>query len=139
MLHHGKHAPVPTILRPVAGIKFEISLFCVHFELYDDSSRMNLEGYKTILATSFQENATQTHQKALHIASGQWPKTPCQFSQGVYQGKEIEGLRLPKSISRFKPDWTWISSAKEETKGRNSPKQATVELATLKAGKAFQG
>ncbi len=25
MLHHGKHAPVPTILRPVAGINFEIS------------------------------------------------------------------------------------------------------------------
>ncbi len=28
MLHHGKHAPVPTILRPVAGIKFEMSSFC---------------------------------------------------------------------------------------------------------------
>ncbi len=28
MLHHGKHAPVPTILRPVAGIKFEMNLFC---------------------------------------------------------------------------------------------------------------
>ncbi len=25
MLHHGKHAPVPTILRSVAGIKFEMS------------------------------------------------------------------------------------------------------------------
>ncbi len=25
MLYHGKHAPVPTILRPVAGIKFEMS------------------------------------------------------------------------------------------------------------------
>ncbi len=28
MLHHGKHAPVPTILRPVAGITFEMSSFC---------------------------------------------------------------------------------------------------------------
>ncbi len=28
MLHHGKHAPVPIILRPVAGIKFEMSSFC---------------------------------------------------------------------------------------------------------------
>ncbi len=28
MLHHGKHAPVPTILRPVAGIKFE--MYFVH-------------------------------------------------------------------------------------------------------------
>ncbi len=25
MLHDGKHAPVATILRPVAGIKFEMS------------------------------------------------------------------------------------------------------------------
>ncbi len=28
MLHHGKHTPVPTILRPVAGITFEMSSFC---------------------------------------------------------------------------------------------------------------
>ncbi len=28
MLHHGKNAPVPTILRPVAGITFEIISFC---------------------------------------------------------------------------------------------------------------
>ncbi len=28
MLHHGKHAPAPTILRPLAGIKFEMSSFC---------------------------------------------------------------------------------------------------------------
>ncbi len=28
MLHHGKHALVPTILRPVADIKFEMSSFC---------------------------------------------------------------------------------------------------------------
>ncbi len=27
---HGKHAPVPTILRPVAGIKFEMSSFCAY-------------------------------------------------------------------------------------------------------------
>ncbi len=30
ILHHGKHAPVPNILRPVAGIKFEISSFCAY-------------------------------------------------------------------------------------------------------------
>ncbi len=28
MLHHGKRAPIQTILRPAAGIKFEISSFC---------------------------------------------------------------------------------------------------------------
>ncbi len=30
MLHHGKHAPVPTILRPVAGSKFEMRSFCAY-------------------------------------------------------------------------------------------------------------
>ncbi len=30
MLHHGKHALVPTILRPVAGIRFEMSSFCAY-------------------------------------------------------------------------------------------------------------
>ncbi len=30
MLHHGKHAPVPTILRPIAGIKCEMSSFCAY-------------------------------------------------------------------------------------------------------------
>ncbi len=28
MQHHGKHAPIPTILRPVGGVKFEINSFC---------------------------------------------------------------------------------------------------------------
>ncbi len=27
MLHHGKHASIPTNLRPVVGIKFEMSSF----------------------------------------------------------------------------------------------------------------
>ncbi len=58
--------------------------------------------------------------EVLHIASGQWPKTPGQLSQGVYKGKEMESLRLLKSISRYKSDWTWISPAEEESKGRNS-------------------
>ncbi len=34
---------------------------CLNFTdylMYDDSSRMNLEGYKTILPTNIQENAT---------------------------------------------------------------------------------
>ncbi len=35
MLHHGKHATVPNISRPVAGIKFEMSSFCAYnFKIY---------------------------------------------------------------------------------------------------------
>ncbi len=50
----------------------------------------------------------------------------------MYKGKEMECLRLPKSISRFKSDWTWISPSEEESKGRNSPKQATIGIGCIK-------
>ncbi len=44
----------------------------------------------------------------------------------------MESLRLPKSISRFKSDWTWISPDEEESKGRNSTKQATIGIGCIK-------
>ncbi len=92
------------------------------------------------LGYQYSRKCHQTHQRALHIALGQWPKTHCQFSQGVYQGKEMKSLRLSKSISRFKSYWTWISPAEEETKGRNSPKQVTVENGCIKGlEKHFKG
>ncbi len=106
--------------------------------IYDGSSRMNLEGYKTILPNNIQENGTRLIEEVLHIASEQWPKTPCQFSQGIYKGKEMESLR--KSISRFKSDRTWISPAEEESKGRNSPKQATIGIGCINGWeKYFEG
>ncbi len=74
--------------------------------MYDDSSRMNLEGYKTILPTNIQENTTRFIGKCFILHQDNDPKTPCQFSQGVYNGKEMESLRSPKSISRFKSDLT---------------------------------
>ncbi len=39
----------------------------------------------------------------------------------------MESLRLPKSISRFKSDWTWTSPAEEKQ----------LDLAALKAGKSI--
>ncbi len=67
-------------------------------------------------------------------------RTMTQNSQGMYKGKEMESLRLLKSISRFKSNWTWISPAEEERNGRNSPKQATVGIGCIKGlGKYFKG
>lgn len=57
--------------------------------MYDDSSRMNLEGYKIILTTNIQVNATKLIRKHFILDSRQLPKTPSQFSQGLYQGKEM--------------------------------------------------
>ncbi len=64
--------------------------------MYDDSSRMNLEGYKTILSTNNQENATRFIGKCFILHQDNDPKTSCQFSQGIYKGKEMESLRLPR-------------------------------------------
>ncbi len=49
----------------------------------------------------------------------------------------MESLRLPKSISRFKSDWTWISPAEEESKSRNSPKRATIGIGCIKGWKKY--
>ncbi len=106
--------------------------------MYDNSSRMNLKGYKTILPTNIQENATRLFGKCFILHQDNDQKHPA--SQGIYKSKEMETLRLPKSISRFKSDWTWISKSEEESKGRNSPKQATIGIGCIKGlGKYFKG
>ncbi len=43
--------------------------------MYDDSSRMNLEGYKTILATNIQENGTRLIRKHLILHQANDPNT----------------------------------------------------------------
>ncbi len=88
--------------------------------MYDDSSRINLEGYETILPTNIQENPTRFIGKCFILHQDNDPKHAASFSQGDYKSKDMESLRLPKSISRFKSDWTWISPAKEERNGRNN-------------------
>ncbi len=100
--------------------------------MYDDSSRIEFVRVQKYLAYQYSRKCHQIHWEVLHIASGQWPKTPCQFSQEIYKGKEMESLRLPESISRFKSNWTWISPSEEKSKGRNSPKQATLGIGCIK-------
>ncbi len=69
--------------------------------MYDDSSRMNLEGYKPSCLPLFKKMPPDSLGSASYCI---WTMTQntCQFSQGMYKGKSMESLRLPKSISRFK-------------------------------------
>ncbi len=81
--------------------------------MYDDSSRMNLEGYKNILPTNIQENATRFIGKCFILHQNNDPKHPA------------------SSVKEF---------AEEESKGRNSPKQATNGIGCIKGwGKYFKG
>ncbi len=50
---------------------------------------------------------------------------------------QSRNLYVYMSISRFKSDWTWISPAEEESKGRNSQNKQQLELAALKAEKSI--
>ncbi len=46
-----------------------------------------------LLKKLYSRNCHQIHWVVLHIASEQWPKTPCHFSKLIYKGKEMESLR----------------------------------------------
>ncbi len=50
----------------------------------------------------------------------------------------MESLRLPKSISRFKSDWTWAEHLlKRRVKAEIPQNKQQLELAALKAGKSI--
>ncbi len=102
--------------------------------MYDDSSRINLEGYKTILPTNNQENSTKFIGKCFILHPFNDAKTPCQFSQGIYKGKEMESLRLPKLISRLNPIEHEFHQLKRRVKAETPQNKQQLELATLKAG-----
>ncbi len=59
--------------------------------MYDDSSRMNLEGYKTILPTNIQENAMRFFGKCFILHQDNDPKHPASSV------KELLGQRNRKS------------------------------------------
>ncbi len=48
MLHHGKHAPIPTILRPVAGINFVHKMEIYSFYIYK-KKRPNISGIRVVI------------------------------------------------------------------------------------------
>ncbi len=105
-----------------------------------NDSKINLEGYKTILATNIQENATRLIRKCFILHQNNDPRHSASSVKEFIRAKTWKVLVLPKSISRFKSVWTWISPAEEESKGRNSPKQATIGIGSIKGWeKYFKG
>ncbi len=72
---------------------------------YDDSSRMNLERYKTILPTYIQENATRFIVKCFILHQDNDPKHSASSVKEFIRAKKWRVLD-DQSISRFKSDWT---------------------------------
>ncbi len=56
--------------------------------MYDDSSRMNLEGYKTILPTNIQENATRLIGKCFILHQDKNPKHPASSVKEFIRAKK---------------------------------------------------
>ncbi len=108
--------------------------------MYDESSRMNLEGYKTILPTNIQENASRFIGSGFILDQGNDPKHPPSPVKAFIRAKKWKVLDCPSSISRIKSDLNMMSPAEEESKGRNSPKQATIGVSCIKTwAKYYKG
>ncbi len=81
---------------------------------------MNLEGYKTILPTNFQENATRLIGKCFILHQDNDPKHPASSVKEFIKGKKWKILDCPSQSPDLNP--IKHESAEEESKGRNSPK-----------------
>ncbi len=64
--------------------------------MYDDSSRMNLEGYKTILPTNIQENTTRLIGKSFILHQDNDPKHPTSSVKEFIRAKKWKVYFLVK-------------------------------------------
>ncbi len=106
--------------------------------MYDDSSRMNLEGYKTILPNNIQENVTRFIGKRFILHQNNDRKHPASSVKEFTRAKKLKVLDCPSQS----PDWNPIEHEVHQLKrkGRNSPKQATIGIGCNKGWeKYFKG
>ena len=66
--------------------------------MYDGSSRMNLEGYKIILATNIQENATKLIRKHFILDHNNDPKHPASSVKDFIRAKKCKVLDCPNQF-----------------------------------------
>ncbi len=71
--------------------------------MYGGSSRMNLEGYKTILATNIQENATRFIGKCFILDQDNDPKHPASSVKEFIRAKKCKVLDFPSQYPDLNP------------------------------------
>ncbi len=95
--------------------------------MYDDSSRMNLEGYKTILPTNIQENATRFIGKCFILHQDNDPKHPASSVKELIRAKKWEVLDCPSQS----PDLNPIEHEFHQLKRKVKTKQTTIGIGCI--------
>ncbi len=100
--------------------------------MYDESSRMNLEGYKTILPSNIQENATRFIGKCFILHQDNDPKHPASSVKEYKKCKVLDCPSQSPDLNLIKHEFHQLKS-----KGRNSPKQATIGIGCIKGWEKY--
>ncbi len=132
---HGGGGIVTWVCMAVSGTG---SLNFTDDSMYDNSSRMNLDGYKTILPTNIQENATRFIGKCFILHQDNDPKHSASSVNEFIRAKKWKVLDCPSQS----PDRNLIEhefhQQKTRVKAETPQNKQQLKLAALKAGKVFQ-
>ncbi len=105
--------------------------------MYDDSSRMNLEGYINIFPTNIQENATRFIGKCFILHQDNDPKHPASSVKEFIRTKKCKVLDCPSQSPDLNPIAHEFHQLKRSVKAETSQNKQQLKLAALKAGESF--
>ncbi len=110
--------------------------------MYDDSSRMSLEGYKTILPTNIQENGKWMNEwmnewigKCFILHQDNDPKHPASSVKEFIRAKKWKVFDCPSQSPDLNQVEHEFLRLKRKLKAETPQKKQQLELAELKAGK----
>ncbi len=100
--------------------------------MYDDRSRMNLEGYKTILATNIQENATRLIGKCFILHKDNDPKHPASSVKEFIRENKWKVFEYPSQSPDLNPIEHEFDQLKRRVKAETPLNKQQLELAFIK-------
>ncbi len=105
--------------------------------MYDDSLRMNLLGYKNILPTNIQENATRFIGKCFILHQDNDPKHPASSVKEFIRAKKWKVLDWPSQSPDLNPIEHEFHQLERKVKAETPQNKQQLGLAALKAGKSI--